>query len=474
METAVQETAVVYVTNTLEQCSLTRLHALARATRNSTYDTVLFFDGTYARLLAARSHEMWPSAVRAVLQPQVPAHARSLGDERSGMTKPAFLLWLAGSSYNAAWHVEDDTFFAGAWGVSLFDAHVGHSADLVGQLRSLTLGDNAKYKLHCTLDAAGTRCAPGGNCPHCLTYWPALRVSRRLARATLAVLRAGGRGHHEYMPGAICQQQLLRPSSGAAGQSVGWCTMRQLPSNVTEGIVLGGATHFRQRTSEVTSSSSANRQFTLRGLLRVMKLPLRPGTLYHPIKCQASAFAGRLQLAAVDGSLQQAMALSGFFQISDPHDVPRQRLAQCLHPSTPSVHSVSHCVSLCLAHAVGCTGARAGIPWARRHPATDACGALWCSARRGGAGTHSQGSSQCLHSPKSICDHSSVVSLLDCVCGSGTQSGAPPAATVGLSAARAPCAALWGRPRPANVEAARDVRVGAYGAAARRLGQLLG
>ena len=36
---------------------------------------------------------------------------RSFAGRRSGMSKPAFVRWLADSKYVAAWHVEEDVFF---------------------------------------------------------------------------------------------------------------------------------------------------------------------------------------------------------------------------------------------------------------------------------------------------------------------------------------------------------------------------
>ena len=40
---------------------------------------------------------------------------RSFAGRRSGMSKPAFVRWLADSKYVAAWHVEEDVFFTGRW-----------------------------------------------------------------------------------------------------------------------------------------------------------------------------------------------------------------------------------------------------------------------------------------------------------------------------------------------------------------------
>ena len=68
------------------------------------------------RTLHARAlHRLERGGLRTALQLPTPAFIKVFGDDRSGQTKPAFLLWMLRMPYEYAWHIEDDAFFAGPW-----------------------------------------------------------------------------------------------------------------------------------------------------------------------------------------------------------------------------------------------------------------------------------------------------------------------------------------------------------------------
>jgi len=135
-----------------------------------------------------------PLGVKALLQPQRPAWASPKGmyGGTSKWAKLSFVIWLASSQYDFAWHLEDDVGVAGNWSelVQLYSNDT--ESDLIGQFN---FDRKHGYYTHgCTV------CGPKAG----ITKWPVLRMSRKLAEAIVQRVCAGEDGHHEAFALAAC------------------------------------------------------------------------------------------------------------------------------------------------------------------------------------------------------------------------------------------------------------------------------
>lgn len=291
---------VVMVSNAsfASPCAVQRLEALL-ASRGAR-DVVLMLQGEWPANVSR------PSGLSAIVTQRSCRELGGLcsyGDSRSGQSKPNFLHWFVSQGrYQWAWHVEDDVFYSGAWR-TLFDRYSNSSADIVGRLETVQDNDHFGAKATCCL-ASGSRCFAQGAkqpCKHCKTFWPVMRLSRRLATAVGRELLAGGQGHHEAITGAIC----ARHGPG--------CRRVDFDSDRTPAYALGGQPGFRQTTYNVemmtrrrAESAQAPSPFlmTLSGLARKYGLPsIEKDRLFHPVKCQARAQAGLMQVKAIDYAL---------------------------------------------------------------------------------------------------------------------------------------------------------------------------
>lgn len=199
---------------------------------------------------------------------------------RSGTSKAAFVSWLAASTYEFAWHLEDDALFYGRWD-QLVQTHRLQREDLLAKLQHIS--ERNTWASNCKL-ANGAMCAesnwtslPGSLRPGLRqvtlsgprVLWPALRLSRRLAQEVLAALAAGAAGHHELLTGAICTQQHT------------WCRIGR--AKLMAGSVLAGSGKFRQ----------VSHRMTLDGLREQLNLSITSPGVYHPVKCEADQQQGR-------------------------------------------------------------------------------------------------------------------------------------------------------------------------------------
>ena len=110
----------------------------------------------------------------------------------SKWAKLSFVLWLASSEFDFAWHLEDDVGVAGNWSelVRLYSNDT--ESDLIGQFNFDR--KHGYYSHDCTV------CGPKAG----ITKWPVLRMSRKLARAIVQRVCAGEDGHHEAFALAAC------------------------------------------------------------------------------------------------------------------------------------------------------------------------------------------------------------------------------------------------------------------------------
>jgi hypothetical protein len=220
---------------------------------------------------------------------------------RTGASKAAFVQFLVGSRYTRAWHVEDDAFYAGKWH-TLFDAYRATDADIVGLLYDVKSCDRFGFKASCRFPPSaqwpkGKPCfSSTQTCVRCRVSWPVLRVSRWLANATLAVLHAGGKGHHEALLGAVCASH---PTL---------CARTSLKRTQLGAHALGGEPSFRD-TSRAVGTSRCRYYFLLPGLLtKFNQTRLTLLRLYHPVKCQADPRSGRLLLDLVTREDDESVA----------------------------------------------------------------------------------------------------------------------------------------------------------------------
>jgi len=201
----------------------------------------------------------------------------------SGLSKPAFVHWLANSDYEFAWHIEDDVVYTGNW-TRLFAVGAASHVDLVNCYSDIK--DNArlpwleKFPAKTCNTTSSTTCYADSRVNHIITKsrWPVLGMSRRLARAIAAEFEDdhGARGHHETLVGTICRLN-------------DWCTMRSLPSSCMGRFVLRG---FHGLSSQMYGRGSS---FDLPKLAKdSLAGVVQPNRLYHPIKCiSASANSKR-------------------------------------------------------------------------------------------------------------------------------------------------------------------------------------
>ena len=220
---------------------------------------------------------------------------RSFAGQRSGLSKPAFVRWLADSKYMAAWHIEEDVFFTGRWRDLFASAPPG--ADLVARfsVQNATWNPSPGLKLQRRMKCrvGKTNCAKpkGGVLTH--TAWPVLRMTRRFARALADAFNANAaEGYHEALAAAFCDSP-----------SVEWeCKRGGLPETSIGTLAFGGERvpasmanekgwRRRPKDIEYTLDFAA----TLGGKLVAGK------KLYHPVKCAADAKLGALARGMAQG-----------------------------------------------------------------------------------------------------------------------------------------------------------------------------
>ena len=159
--------------------------------------------------------QLGAAGVRVAPQPRVPKRWLSFGGKRSGASKPAFVAWLAHQpAYSHAWHLEDDTFYTGAW------RNLVHSARWAG-VDVVAKADHPTFEswrrlpncCECRLPG-GRRCEEGNNRTSVTKIaWPIVRLSRKFVLHLAAALDDGASGHHEILTGALCDE--LSDSSNA-------------------------------------------------------------------------------------------------------------------------------------------------------------------------------------------------------------------------------------------------------------------
>jgi hypothetical protein len=196
---------------------------------------------------------------------------------RSGVSKGAFITWLASQKrFTRAWHIEEDVLFTGRWH-ELFDAYVTSPADLVANIQKIHPG--WAYEHSCKV-RADLPCYPHGvqtpGVDGLVTAWPAMRLSAALAHQLCSSLQHdGATGHHEALPGPICQR-------------LKWCKLQRLSKeHVAETFALGGSNKALSTTT--WQQTGVGRMFRRRDADGVLKWGgvVLNRTLYHPIKCGA-------------------------------------------------------------------------------------------------------------------------------------------------------------------------------------------
>ena len=214
---------------------------------------------------------------------------RSFAGQRSGMSKPAFVRWLADSKYVAAWHVEEDVFFTGRWRDLFASAPPG--ADLVARFSIVngtwnpSPGLVKQRRLKCRI---GSKKCTSGLVTR--TAWSVLRMTRRFARRLAESFDANAaEGYHESLTAQFCN-------------SLGDCRMVGLPESSIGTLAFGGERvpesmanekgwRRRPKDTEYTLDFAA----TLGGKLVAGK------KLYHPVKCAADAKLGALARGMAQG-----------------------------------------------------------------------------------------------------------------------------------------------------------------------------
>jgi len=292
-----EDEAVVMLTRKVTWCSYNRaVHLASSVNERRVYllyskqtqdlESVAIANGSCAEL------KKRPYQVKA--QPEVPSTWRTFGGLRSGVSKPAFIKWLASSTnLKYAWHIEDDAFFSGAWN-DLFDPFRHNTADIVAT-RILRYDDsgrgwNKQLAIRCRVQ--GRPCAMRGVLHH--SSWPVLRLSHRLATRIATALDSGQlTGTHEASLLAACRW-LLGP------RHCSFTTLHPIQLGI---IVLGGERVpfqsispnkflrkkriFRRRPHATDFSlpfllrTWGNNNFTETGNVTP------PHKLYHPVKCAA-------------------------------------------------------------------------------------------------------------------------------------------------------------------------------------------
>ena len=120
----------------------------------------------------------------------------------SKQAKEAFVLFVAKSKYDFAWHVEDDTFVSSAWSTifdgisSQVDIH-GGKRDLVAAIQRLPVVskedvEKKRLALKCRFGYTDP-CWKLGETP-LQAYWPLIRVSKRLLNRIARLLAISGAG----------------------------------------------------------------------------------------------------------------------------------------------------------------------------------------------------------------------------------------------------------------------------------------
>ena len=206
-----QIAAVFMLKNVADACIVDRIIAFHNSAG---------LDATWAlvdekKIDEAGMSQLGAAGVRVAPQPRVPKRWLSFGGKRSGSSKPSFVAWLAHQpAYSHAWHLEDDTFYTGAW------RNLVHSArwagvDVVASLDHPTFESWQRLPNCCECRLSGGRRCEEGNNRTSVTKvaWPIARFSRKFVLHLAAALDDGASGHHEILTGAVCDE--LSDSSNA-------------------------------------------------------------------------------------------------------------------------------------------------------------------------------------------------------------------------------------------------------------------
>mmetsp|Transcript_19808 Transcript_19808/g.56263 ORF Transcript_19808/g.56263 Transcript_19808/m.56263 type:complete len:335 (+) Transcript_19808:343-1347(+) len=223
---------------------------------------------------------------------------RSFAGQRSGVSKPAFVRWLADSKYVAAWHIEEDVFFTGRWRDLFASAPPG--ADLVARFSIVngtwnpSPGMVKQRRLKCRI---GSKKCTSGLVTR--TAWSVLRMTRRFAKRLAEAFDANAaEGYHEALTAQFCY---------SLGDSD--CKWADLPESAIGTLGFGGERvpasmanekgwRRRPKDTEYTLDFAA----TLGGKLVAGK------KLYHPVKCAADAKLGALARGMAQGHNSMEMS----------------------------------------------------------------------------------------------------------------------------------------------------------------------
>ena len=186
--TTTPKIAVVFKTiDVVDECRRQRVLRLAELTRATRMHVWVLYDGDASSL--------------APLQAQFPnvfgSKVAQSKDGQSGRTNAAFVRWLASSTYNFAWYIEDDVEFTGSWTTFFKPAEEkAGPADVVATFVNESqkwwwARECSVFGRNCFLHDAGEQ---SSNRIIVQTYMAIFRMSRRFASAYLRTNQARGRG----------------------------------------------------------------------------------------------------------------------------------------------------------------------------------------------------------------------------------------------------------------------------------------
>ena len=276
--TTTSKIAVVFKTiDLVDECRRQRVLRLAELTRETSMHVWVLYDGNASSLapLQAQFSCLFGGKV-----------ARS-EDGQSGRTNAAFVRWLASSTYDFAWYLEDDVEFTGSWTTFFKPAEEkAGQDDIVATF--VNVGQNWWWARGCWV--LGRKCflhdagEQSSNLTIVQTYMAIFRMSRRFASAYLRLERRKHfTGFYEAVTAPLCDRM---PTFN--------CTRSQMhfPGGV---YTLGGAPdgpfwHGRKKHDEVFSltalaSYKGNGEFDWNKYRTNADVP--QNCLFHPVKCEA-------------------------------------------------------------------------------------------------------------------------------------------------------------------------------------------
>ena len=303
-----RETAGVFVTRAVtSECTASRLSSLLSTSHRHVVlcesHPALSKQAPSGRLSASGSLEILDLKMRQRLPP---AWRLFANPAISGWSKANFVLWLASSTtFVHAWHVEDDVLLSGRWH-ELFD-QTDPRADLVAT--QVPYPRSWYWAASCRrppLNGERLRCDSVGS--PLSTWWPLLRMSRRLARAIRQTLNAtdGYQGFHEALLEPLCS-------------AIPWCITARLPA--LRGRYRTGHSQASPAVAVTGRSASLNISLSDRAALFALSLGRRRRRLseHHPFDTH-----------------HLGVDRSGFLQIDHPVKCVESRLGR---RQSPILHS---------------------------------------------------------------------------------------------------------------------------------------